>query len=83
MAHLDSSAFLPSIDADLQRFFNEYFVDTDSDDDDVEFEGFKPKDISRRPVYLINSCHDRQIASDSHTGLPAGLTIAFDIHRQE
>ena len=37
---LDSSAFLPSIDADLQRFFNEYFVDTDSDDDDVEFEGF-------------------------------------------
>ena len=44
---------------------------------------FTPKDISRRPVYLINSSHDRQIASDSHTGLPAGLTTAFHIHRQE
>ena len=34
---MDSSAFLPSIDADLQCFFNECFIDTDSDDDDVEF----------------------------------------------
>ena len=54
MARLNSSAFLPSIDADLQRFFNEYFIDTDSDDDDVEFEGFTPNDIRGRPVYLIN-----------------------------
>ena len=38
---LRSSAFLPSIDPDLQRFFNEYFVDTDSNDDDAEFDGFK------------------------------------------
>ena len=78
---LDSSAFLPSIDADLQRFFNKYFVDTDSDDDDVEFEGFTPEGIRGRPVYLINSCHNRHIASesDSHIiiadiGLPTGLT---------
>ena len=48
MAHFDSSAFLPSVDADLQRFFNEYFVDTDSDDDNVEFEGFTPEDIRGR-----------------------------------
>ena len=33
------SSFTSSVDADLQSFFNEYFVDTDSDDDDVEFEG--------------------------------------------
>ena len=46
MAPLDSSAFLPStIYPDLQRFFNEHFFDTDSDD--VEFEGFtKDIDIS-------------------------------------
>ena len=25
---------------------------------------------------MINSCRDRQIASDSHIGLPGGLTIA-------
>ena len=62
---LDSSAFVPSIDADLQHFFNEYFVDTDLDDDDVEFEGFTCKDIRGRPVDLINLCRDRQIASDS------------------
>ena len=46
------------------------------DDDDVEFEGFTPGDIRGRPVDLINSCRDRQIASDSHIGLPGGLTIA-------
>ena len=40
--------FKSSIDADLQRFFNEYFVDTDSDD--VEFEGFT-SDIRARPVF--------------------------------
>ena len=50
MAHMDSSAFLPTIDADLQRFFNEYFVDTDSDGDDVEFEGFTPVDIRGRTI---------------------------------
>ena len=59
---LGSSAFLPSIDADLQRFFNEYFVDTDSNDDDVKFEGFTPDDIHERSVYLINLCRDSQIA---------------------
>ena len=75
------STFKSSIDADLQHFFNENFVDTDSDDDDVEFKGFTPEDIRGRPVYLINSCRDRQIASesDSHIvidiGLPTGLTM--------
>ena len=54
---MDSAAFLRSIDADLQRFFNEYFVDTDSDD--VEFEGFTPEYIRGQPVYLINLCRDR------------------------
>ena len=37
------SSFTSSVDADLQSFFNEYFVDTDSDDDDVEFEGSTPE----------------------------------------
>ena len=82
------STLKSSIDAHLQRFFNEYFVDTDLDY--VEFEGFTP-DIRARPVYLINSYRDRQIASDSdsHIGLPTGLTmipsivIPFDIHQQE
>ena len=63
------SSFTSSVDADLQSFFNEYFVDTDSDDDDVEFEGSTPGDIRGRPVYLIKSCRDRdqQISeSDSH-----------------
>ena len=76
------SSFTSSIDADLQSFFNEYFIDTDSDDDDVEFEGSTPGDIRGRPVYLIKSCRDRQISeSDSHRdividiGLPTGLTI--------
>ena len=61
-----------SIGADLQRFFKEYFVDTDLDDDDVEFESFTPEDIRGRPIDLINSCRDRPIASDSHIviGLP-------------
>ena len=61
-----------SIGADLQRFFKEYFVDTDLDDDDVEFESFTPEDIRGRPVDLIHSCRDRPIASDSHIviGLP-------------
>ena len=59
------SSFTSSVDADLQSFFNEYFVDTDSDD--VEFEGSTPGDIRGRPVYLIKSCRDRQISeSDSH-----------------
>ena len=86
------STFKSSIDAHLQRFFNEYFVDTDLDY--VEFEGFTP-DIRARPVYLINSGRDQQIASDSESdshiviGLPTGLTmipsivIPFDIHQQE
>ena len=61
------SSFTSSVDADLQSFFNKYFVDTDSDDDDVEFEGSTPGDIRGRPVYLIKSCRDRQISeSDSH-----------------
>ena len=34
-----------SIDADLQRFFKEYFDDTDLNDYDVEFESFTPEDI--------------------------------------
>ena len=70
-----------SIGADLQRFFKEYFVDTDLDDDDVEFESFTPEDIRGRPVDLINSCRDRPIASDSHIviGLPGatGGVISF------
>ena len=80
------SSFTSSVDTDLQSFFNKYFVDTDSDDDDVEFEGSTPGDIRGRPVYLIKSCRDRQISeSDSHRdivlssvidiGLPTGLTI--------
>ena len=56
-----------SIDADLQRFFKEYFVDTDLDDDDVEFESFTPEDIRGLPVDLINSCRNRPIASESAT----------------
>ena len=67
----------------LQRFFNEYFVDIDSVD--VEFEGFTP-DIRAQPVYLINSCRDRQIASDSRQphividiGLPTGLAMVPSI----
>ena len=56
-----------SIDADLQRFFKEYFVDTDLDDDDVEFESFTPEDIRGLPVDLINSCSNRPIASESAT----------------
>ena len=56
-----------SIDADLQRFFKEYFVDTDLDDDDVEFESFTPEDIRGLPVDLINSCRNRLIASESAT----------------
>ena len=56
-----------SIDADLQRFFKEYFVDTDLDDDDVEFESFTPEDIRGLPVDLINSCRNRPIASASAT----------------
>ena len=55
------------IDADLQRFFKEYFVDTDLDDDDVEFESFTPEDIRVLPVDLINSCRNRPIASESAT----------------
>ena len=47
------STFKSSVDSDLQCFFNEYFVDTDSDDDDVEFECFTPEDIRGRPVYLM------------------------------
>ena len=50
-----------SIDADLQRFFKEYFVDTDLDDDDVEFESFTPEDIRGLPVDLINSVRDAQL----------------------
>ena len=81
--YLQKVQLIVIIDADLQRFFNEYFVDTDSDDDDddVEFEGFTLEGIRGRPVYLINSCRDRQIASesDSHIiidiGLPTGLTM--------
>ena len=61
------SSFTSSVDADLQSFFNEYFVDTDSEDDDVEFEGSTPGDTRGGPVYLIKSCRDRQISeSDSH-----------------
>ena len=49
------------------RFFKEYFVDTDLDDDDVEFESFTPEDIRGLPVDLINSCRNRPIASESAT----------------
>ena len=46
----------------------EYFVDTDLDDDDVEFESFTPEDIRGLPlVDLINSCRNRPIASESAT----------------
>ena len=89
------SSFTSSVDADLQSFFNKYFVDTDSDDDDVEFEGSTPGDIRGRPVYLIMSCRDRQISeSDSHRdrdivllividiGLPTGLTMIPSIHHR-
>ena len=62
-----SSLIQSSIDADLQRFFKEYFVDTDLDDDDVEFESFTPEDIRGLPVHLINSCRNRPIASESAT----------------
>ena len=76
MAHSGSSASLPSIDADLQRFFKEYFDDTDLNDYDVEFESFTPEDIRGRPVDLINLCRNRPIASDSLMiviGLPGVL----------
>ena len=72
------SSFTSSVDADLQSFFKEYFVDTDSDDDDVEFEGSTPGDIRGRPVYLIKSCRDRQISeSDSHRDimLPSSTSV--------
>ena len=65
-----------SIDADLQRFFKEYFDDTDLNDYDVKFESFTPEDIRGRPVDLINSCRDCPIASDSLMiviGLPGVL----------
>ena len=73
-----------SIDADLQRFFKEYFDDTDLDDDDVEFESFTPEDIRGRPVDLIHSCRDRPIAYDSHIviGLP-DVSLLCVRHRQE
>ena len=69
-----------SIDADLQRFFKEYFDDINLNDYDVEFESFTPEDIRGRPVDLITSCRDRPIASDSLMiviGLPGVLTIGI------
>ena len=42
------SSFTNSVNPDLQSFFNKYFVDTDSDDDDVEFESSTPGDIRGR-----------------------------------
>ena len=80
------------IDADLQRFFKEYFDDTDLNDYDVEFQSFTPEDIRGWPVDLINSCRDRPIASDSLMiviGLPGVGTnhwycyFAFDIGKNE
>ena len=65
--HLYINYIQSSIDADLQRFFKEYFVDTDLDDDDVEFESFTPEDIRGLPVDFINSCRNRPIASESAT----------------
>ena len=81
MAHLDSS-FLPSLDADLQRFFNEYFVGTDSYDDNVEFEGFTPDDICGLPAGLFHDMaelSDVDPQSNTTTKLVVGLLASCGI----
>ena len=61
-------AFHPGIDTDLQRFFYDTFVDSDSDDDQLEFEGFTKEDICGRPIHLVNSGHDGEVVADTHAG---------------
>ena len=68
MAGASSFTFRPDIDADLQRFFIETFVDSDSDDDELEFEGFTDEDIRGRPVDLVNSGRDHEVVADTHAG---------------
>ena len=50
---------------DLQRFYNEYFVDTDSEDDPTLFEWFPAEDIRRRSDHLMNLGLDRDVTAVS------------------
>ena len=56
-----AAPFLPATDADLQRFYKEYFVDSDSEDDGILF---KRRMFVRGPVHLINLGRDRKSRAD-------------------
>ena len=56
-----AAPFLPATDADLQRFYKEYFVDSDSEDDGILF---KRRMFVSRPVHLINLGPDRKSRAD-------------------
>ena len=49
---------MPATDVNAQRFFIEYFVETDSEDNDILFHWFRAEDIRRRQVNLIK-CRSR------------------------
>ena len=85
MAHIDRLHCLCACDLwDLQRFYNEYFVDTDSEDDPTLFEWFPAEDIRRRSDHLMNLGLDREVTviSRSVDGDPLRGLHCFQVRKQ-
>ena len=55
---------------DLQRFHNEYFVDTYSEDDPTLLELFPAENIHRRSVNLMNLDLDRRVTAVNRPSRP-------------